>query len=105
MAKGKGKGKNKDKQKSTKGKGKDKGKGKAKREGKAKTNHDFHWSTNTEGTTRAFPDQRPCILMARQRDHEASDLETIDERAKIVESLENIGGAKVQRNHDGRKCT
>ena len=43
--------------------------------------------------------------MVRQKDPEARDLETVDERAKIVDFLENVGGAKVQRNHEGRKCT
>ena len=52
--------------------------------------------TSTEGTTRAFPDQKSCILMARHKDHEARNLETIDERAKIGESLENIGGRRFK---------
>ena len=110
--KGKGKGKNqiknqskgkkKGKQKSTKGKGNDKGKdqgnppkGKGKTSGKvrgktkAKKKRKFHLSTITEGTTRAFPVQRSCFLMAWQRDHEARNLKTIDETG-------NIGGAKFQ---------
>ena len=71
--------------------GNEKGKTKAK-----KKKHDFHMCTSTEGTTRAFPDQKSCILMARQKDHEARNLETIDERAKIGESLENIGGRRFK---------
>ena len=98
----KGKWKSKDKRKSTRGKDKGKGhapKGKGNTSGKGKEKksekHDFHNSTSTEGTTRAFPDQRSCILMDWQEDHEARKLETTYERAEIVESLENIGGAKV----------
>ena len=43
--------------------------------------------------------------MAWQKDHEARKLETIDERAKIVESLGNIGDVKSQRNHERRTCS
>ena len=41
---------------------------------KQKKKHDFHMCTSTEGTTRAFPDQKSCTLMARQKDHEARNL-------------------------------
>ena len=83
-----GKGKSKDKQKSTKGKGKDKDKRHRettqkqmqnewemkRRKQKQKKKHDFHMCTSTEGTTRAFPNQRQFTLMARQEDHEARNL-------------------------------
>ena len=40
--------------------------------------------------------------MAWCEDHEAQNLETVNTRAKIVESLENIGDEKIQRNYEGR---
>ena len=79
--------------------------GKGKGRAKEKEKRDSHQSTITEGTTRAFPVERSCILMAWCEDREAQNLETVDERAKIVESLENIGGEESQRDDEGRKCS
>ena len=76
-----------------------------KEKAKAKTEHDFHSFTCANGMARAFPDQTHCILVAQQKDHEARNLEAADERAKNMDPLQNIGGAKIQIDHEGREWT
>ena len=60
-------------------------------QGTQKEECDFHLSTLTESTTRAFPVQRLCILMAWQKDHEARNLEVImGERRSLNRSRTSV---------------